>query len=100
LVHAAAGGAGGMIVQMAHSLGARVIGTTSTRAKADIARRAGAHDVILYTEAPFDAEVKRLTGGRGVDVVYDSVGQSTFDMSLNSLRPRGTMALFGESSGP
>ncbi len=100
LVHAAAGGAGGMIVQMAHSLGARVIGTTSTRAKAEIARRFGAADVILYTETPFDTEVKRLTDGRGVDVVYDSVGQSTFEQSLNSLRPRGTLALFGQSSGP
>ncbi len=100
LVHAAAGGAGGMIVQMAHSLGARVIGTTSTRAKAEIARRFGAGDVILYTETPFDTEVKRMTDGRGVDVVYDSVGQSTFEQSLNSLRPRGTLALFGQSSGP
>ncbi len=100
LVHAAAGGAGGMIVQMARSRGARVLGTTSTPEKADVARKAGAQEVILYTERPFDAEVKRLTDGRGVDVVYDSVGQSTFEKSLNSLRPRGTLALFGQSSGP
>lgn len=100
LVHAAAGGAGGMIVQMAHALGARVIGTASTEAKADVARKAGADEVILYTERPFDVEVRRLTSGRGVDVVYDSVGRTTFDQSLNSLRPRGLMALFGQSSGP
>jgi NADPH2:quinone reductase len=100
LVHAAAGGAGGMIVQMARARGARVLGTTSTREKAEVARKAGADEVILYTETAFDAEVKRLTGGRGVDVVYDSVGQSTFEGSLNSLRPRGVLALFGQSSGP
>jgi NADPH:quinone reductase len=100
LVHAAAGGAGGMIVQMARARGARVLGTTSTREKAEVARKAGAHEVILYTETAFDAEVKRLTNGRGVDVVYDSVGKSTFDGSLNSLRPRGVLALFGQSSGP
>jgi NADPH2:quinone reductase len=100
LVHAAAGGAGGMIVQMASALGARVLGTTSTPEKAEVARKAGAAEVILYTETPFDVEVKRLTDGRGVDVVYDSVGQSTFEKSLNSLRPRGTLALFGQSSGP
>lgn len=100
LVHAAAGGAGGMIVQMARALGARVIGTTSTEAKAEVACAAGAQDVILYTERPFDVEVRRLTHGRGVDVVYDSVGRTTFDQSLNSLRPRGVMALFGQSSGP
>jgi NADPH2:quinone reductase len=100
VVHAAAGGAGGMIVQMARSRGARVIATTSTPAKADVARKAGADEVILYTETPFDVEVKRLTGGRGVDVVYDSVGRSTFEKSLNSLRPRGMLALFGQSSGP
>jgi NADPH2:quinone reductase len=100
LVHAAAGGAGGLIVQMAKRLGARVFGTVSTEAKAEIARGHGADEVILYTRDEFDAVVKRLTGGRGVDVVYDSVGATTFERSLNSLRPRGTLALFGQSSGP
>ena len=100
LVHAAAGGAGGLIVQMAKMLGARVFGTVSTQAKAEIARSHGADEVILYTEQDFESEVKRLTAGRGVDVVYDSVGKTTFDKSLNCLRPRGLMALFGQSSGP
>jgi NADPH2:quinone reductase len=100
LVHAAAGGAGGLIVQMAKMLGARVLGTVSTEEKARIAREAGADETILYTQQDFEAEVKRLTGGLGVDVVYDSVGRTTFDKSLNSLRPRGTLALFGQSSGP
>ena len=100
LVHAAAGGAGGLIVQMARSLGARVFGTVSTEEKAEIARRHGADEVILYTKEDFQAAVKRLSGGRGVDVVYDSVGSTTFDASLNSLRPRGMMVLFGQSSGP
>src|ERR1035438_9595689 len=100
LVHAAAGGAGGLIVQMAKMLGARVFGTVSTQAKAEIARSHGADEIILYTEQDFEAEVKRLTAGRGVDVVYDSVGKTTFDKSLNSLRPRGLLALFGQSSGP
>jgi NADPH:quinone reductase len=100
LVHAAAGGAGGLIVQMAKMLGARVLGTVSTAEKAAIARKHGADETILYTEQAFDVEVKRLTGGRGVDVVYDSVGKSTFEQSLNSLRPRGLLALFGQSSGP
>jgi len=100
LVHAAAGGAGGLIVQMAKMLGARVFGTVSTQAKAEVARSQGADEVILYTEQDFEAEVKRLTAGRGVDVVYDSVGKTTFDKSLNCLRPRGLMALFGQSSGP
>ena len=99
LVHAAAGGAGGLIVQMAKNVGARVFGTVSTAEKAKIAREAGADEVILYTEQEFDVEVRRLTGGRGVDVVYDSVGKTTFEKSLNSLRPRGTLALFGQSSG-
>ncbi len=99
LVHAAAGGAGGLIVQMAKNLGARVFGTVSTAEKARIAREAGADEVILYTEQEFDVEARRLTGGRGVDVVYDSVGKTTFEKSLNSLRPRGTLALFGQSSG-
>jgi len=100
LVHAAAGGAGGLVVQMAKMLGARVFGTVSTEAKARIARAAGADETILYTQLDFEAEVKRLTSGRGVDVVYDSVGKTTFDRSLSSLRPRGTLALFGQSSGP
>lgn len=100
LVHAAAGGAGGLTVQMARMRGARVFGTVSTEEKARVAREAGAHEVILYTTQDFEAEVKRLTEGRGVDVVYDSVGASTFEKSLNSLRPRGLMALFGQSSGP
>src|SRR5580765_5382797 len=99
LVHAAAGGAGGLIVQMAKTLGARVFGTVSTAEKARIAREAGADEVILYTEQEFDVEARRLTNGRGVDVVYDSVGKTTFEKSLNSLRPRGTLALFGQSSG-
>lgn len=100
LVHAAAGGAGGLTVQMAKMLGARVFGTVSTEEKAAIARHSGADEAILYTQQDFEAEVKRLTGGRGVEVVYDSVGKTTFDKSLNCLRPRGMMALFGQSSGP
>jgi NADPH2:quinone reductase len=100
LVHAAAGGAGGLVVQMAKMLGARVFGTVSTEEKARIAREAGADETILYTEQDFEAEVKRWTAGRGVDVVYDSVGQTTFAKSLDSLRPRGMLALFGQSSGP
>jgi NADPH2:quinone reductase len=100
LVHAAAGGTGGVIVQMAKMRGARVFGTVSTEEKARRAREAGADEVILYTQQDFEAEVKRLTNGRGVDVVYDSVGKTTFEKSLNSLRPRGLMASFGQSSGP
>ena len=100
LVHAAAGGAGGLTVQMAKNLGARVLGTVSTVEKAQIARDAGADEIILYTEQEFDVEARRLTGGRGVDVVYDSVGKTTFEKSLNALRPRGTLALIGQSSGP
>jgi NADPH2:quinone reductase len=99
LVHAAAGGTGGLIVQMAKMLGARVLGTVSTGEKAKIAREHGADEVILYTQQDFESEARRLTGGRGVDVVYDSVGRTTFDQSLGSLRPRGTLALFGQSSG-
>jgi NADPH:quinone reductase len=99
LVHAAAGGTGALVVQMAKMRGARVFGTVSTEEKAKIARAAGADETIRYTEKDFAAEVKRLTDGRGVDVVYDSVGQSTFDKSLDSLRPRGVLALFGHSSG-
>jgi NADPH2:quinone reductase len=100
LVHAAAGGTGGLIVQMAKLVGARVIGTVSTEAKAEIARAHGADEVILYTQQDFEAETRRLTGGRGVDVVYDSVGRTTFDKSLGALRVRGMLALFGQSSGP
>jgi NADPH2:quinone reductase len=99
LVHAAAGGVGHLLVQIAKQRGARVIGTVSTEEKARLARESGADEVIVYTKADFEAEVKRLTGGRGVDVVYDSVGQATFDKSLNCLRPRGMMVLFGQSSG-
>jgi NADPH:quinone reductase len=100
LVHAAAGGVGLLLVQMAHNIGARVIATVSTDEKAELARAAGAHDVILYTKSDFEVETKRLTGGKGVDVVYDSVGKTTFDKGLNVLRPRGMMVLFGGSSGP
>src|SRR5580698_10407932 len=99
LIHAAAGGTGQLLVQMAHAIGARVIATVSTQAKAELARTAGADEVVLYTEADFAAETKRLTDGRGVDVVYDSVGKTTFEKSLNCLRPRGTLVLFGGSSG-
>jgi len=100
LVHAAAGGAGGLIVQMAKMRGARAFGTVSTEEKAAIAREHGVDEAILYTQQDFEAEVKRLTNGKGVDVVYDSVGKTTFEKSLNSLRPRGLLALFGQSSGP
>ena len=99
LVHAAAGGAGGLTVQMAKMRGARVFGTVSTEEKARIARQAGADEVILYTARDFVAEVKRLTDGRGVDVIYDSVGAATFLPGLNAIRPRGMMVLFGQSSG-
>jgi NADPH:quinone reductase len=99
LVHAAAGGVGLMITQVARLRGARVIATTGTDEKAELARAAGAHEVIVYTRHDFEAEVKRLTNGRGVDVVYDAVGRDTFDKSLNCLRPRGCLALFGFSSG-
>ena len=84
---------------MAREIGARVIGTVSTEEKAKLAREAGADEIILYTEADFEIETKRLTNGKGVDVVYDSVGKTTFEKGLNVLRPRGMMALFGGSSG-
>ena len=100
LVHAAAGGAGSLLVQMAHRIGARVYGTVSTEAKAQFAKQAGADEIIFYTRQDFETEVKRLTGGRGVDVVYDSVGATTFAKDLNCLRPRGMLVLFGQSSGP
>jgi NADPH2:quinone reductase len=99
LVHAAAGGVGLLLVQIAKMLGAKVIGTVSTETKADLARRAGADEIILYTQADFLAEVKRITNGQGVHVVYDSVGASTFEKSLDCLRPRGYLVLFGQSSG-
>jgi NADPH2:quinone reductase len=100
LIHAGAGGVGLLLTQIAVRQGARVITTVSTPEKAELSRDAGASEVILYTEQDFVAEVKRLTGGKGVDVVYDSVGKTTFDGSLNCLRPRGLLALFGASSGP
>jgi NADPH2:quinone reductase len=100
LVHAAAGGAGGLTVQMARMLGARVFGTVGSEEKANIARHHGVDEAILYTSQDFEHEVRRLTEGKGVDVVYDSVGKTTFEKSLNCLRARGMMALFGQSSGP
>jgi len=100
LVHAAAGGVGLLLCQIAQLRGARVIGTVSTRAKATLAREAGAEDVILYTEQDFEVEVKRLTQGAGLQVVYDSVGKTTFDKGLNCLARRGLMVLYGQSSGP
>ncbi|HWR53434.1 MAG TPA: quinone oxidoreductase [Bryobacteraceae bacterium] len=100
LVHAAAGGVGLLLIQIAKKRGARVIGTASTQAKAELAVEAGADAVIIYTRQDFEPEVKRLTAGRGVDVVYDSVGQATFLKSLVCLRPRGMMVTYGQSSGP
>ena len=100
LVHAAAGGVGLLLCQIAKLRGARVIGTVSTDEKAKLAREAGADEVILYTRQDFEAEVKRLTDGKGLQVVYDSVGKTTFDKSLNCLAPRGLLALYGQSSGP
>lgn len=100
LLHAAAGGVGLLLTQMAHNVGARVIGTVSTDEKAKLALAAGADDIILYTQSDFEAETKRLTAGKGVDVVYDSVGKTTFDKGLNVLRVRGMMVLYGGSSGP
>ncbi|NOT43267.1 MAG: quinone oxidoreductase [Acidobacteria bacterium] len=100
LVHAGAGGVGLLLTQMARLRGARVITTVSTPAKADLSRAAGASDVVLYTQDDVEAAVKGLTGNRGVQVVYDSVGRATFDKSLNCLAPRGMMVLFGQASGP
>jgi len=99
LIHAAAGGTGRLLVQMAAMLGARVIGTVGTPAKAQLAREAGASETILYNEQDWVAEVKRLTAGKGVDVVYDGVGQATFLKGLDCLKPRGMMVHFGVSSG-
>lgn len=100
LVHAAAGGVGLLATQMAKRAGARVIGTVSTEEKAALAREAGADEVILYTKQDFESETRRLTGGAGVQVVYDSVGKTTFDKSLGSLAVRGMLVLFGQASGP
>ena len=99
LIHAAAGGTGQLVVQMAKLRGARVIGTASSDEKVALARSLGADEMINYSEQDFEVEVKRLTDGRGVDVVYDSVGRDTFDKSMNVLRPRGYLVLFGQSSG-
>jgi NADPH:quinone reductase len=100
LIHAAAGGTGRLLVQMAAMLGARVIATAGTELKADLARQAGASETILYDQQDWVAEVKRITDGAGVDVVYDSVGQSTFAKGLDCLKPRGMMVHFGQASGP
>ncbi len=100
LIHAAGGGVGQLLVQLAKRNGTRVIGTASTEAKADRARKAGADEMILYTQADFEEEVMRLTAGKGVHVVYDSVGETTFAKGLRCLQPRGYMVLFGQSSGP
>jgi NADPH2:quinone reductase len=100
LIHAGAGGVGQLLIQVAKMRGARVFATVSTKEKAALASQAGADEVILYSEQDFEAEVMRLTGGKGVNVVYDSVAKATFDKSLNCLGLRGTLALFGQSSGP
>jgi NADPH2:quinone reductase len=100
LVHAAAGGVGLLLCQIARSRGARIIGTVSTEEKAELARQAGAHEVIIYTRQDFQVETMRLTGQGGVDVVYDSVGRTTFAKGLDCLAPRGMMVLYGQSSGP
>jgi NADPH:quinone reductase len=100
LVHAAAGGVGLLLCQIAKLRGARVLGTVSTREKAALARGAGADDVILYTEQDFETEVKRLTNGAGLHVIYDSVGKTTFEKGLGCLALRGMMVLYGQSSGP
>jgi len=100
LVHAAAGSVGLLLVQMARAMGARVIGTASSPERAQLAREAGADEVIVFTEQDFEPEVKRLTGGKGVDVVYDGVGKATFEKNLNVMRLRGMLVLYGMSSGP
>ena len=99
LVHAAAGGVGLLVVQLAHAVGARLIGTVSSEEKGQLAREAGADEVIIFTKQDFEAEVKRLTGGKGVDVVYDGVGKATFEKNLNVMRMRGMLVLYGMSSG-
>jgi NADPH2:quinone reductase len=100
LVHAAAGGVGLLLVQLLHAVGARVIGTVSSEEKAVLAWEAGADEVIVFTRQDFESEVKRLTGGKGVEVVYDGVGKATFDKNLNVMRLRGMLVLYGMSSGP
>jgi NADPH2:quinone reductase len=100
LVHAGAGGVGLLLTQLARKLGATVFATVGTEAKAELSRQAGAHEAILYSQLDFESEVKRMTSGTGVDVVYDSVGIHTFQKSLNCLRPRGYMVLYGQASGP
>ena len=100
LVHAAAGGVGLLIVELAHAIGARVIGTVSSEEKAALAREAGADEVIIFTQQDFEAEVKRLTASKGVDVVYDGVGKATFEKNLNVMKLRGMLVLYGMSSGP
>jgi NADPH2:quinone reductase len=100
LIHAAAGGVGLLLVQMAKNIGARVIATAGTEEKAKLARAAGADEVILYAQQDFEVETKRLTDGKGVHVIYDGVGKTTFDKDLNVLRPRGYLVLFGAASGP
>jgi NADPH:quinone reductase len=100
LVHAAAGGVGLLVVQLAHAIGARVIGTVSSEDKAKLAREAGADQVIVFTHQDFESEVKRLTDGQGVEVVYDGVGKATFEKNLNVMKLRGMLVLYGMSSGP
>jgi len=100
LIHAAAGGVGLLIVQLAHAVGARVIGTVSSEEKGKLAREAGADETIVFTKQDFETEVQRLTGGKGVDVVYDGVGKATFEKNLNVMKMRGMLVLYGMSSGP
>jgi NADPH:quinone reductase len=100
LVHAGAGGVGQLLIQIARRLGAKVLATVGTPQKAELARAAGANETILYTTQDFESEVKKLTDGRGVDVVYDGVGAATYEKSLNCLRPRGYLVVYGNSSGP
>jgi NADPH:quinone reductase len=100
LVHAAAGGVGLLLVQLAHAIGARVIGTVSSEEKGQLAREAGADEIVVFTRQDFETEVQRLTGGKGVDVVYDGVGKATFEKNLNVMRMRGMLVLYGMSSGP
>jgi NADPH2:quinone reductase len=100
LVHAGAGGVGQLLIQIARQIGATVIATVGNSEKAELARAAGANETILYSTQDFESEVKRLTGGRGVEVVYDGIGAATWEKSLNCLRPRGYLVLYGQASGP